>query len=88
MIWDIDSNNFGETKAMLRIQVSEDLEKLTEITGEEVEVMFDNLKGELSKRGYHGVRPGSAPRYQVWRKDIGHIDTARMDAERKMKSGG
>jgi hypothetical protein len=56
--------------------------RLTEVIGEQVEVLYDDLKGELSKRGYHDAGSGSMPRYRRMRKDIGHINVERMNAER------
>ncbi len=66
---------------MLRILISNDFVRLTEVTGEQVEVLYNDLKAELSKRGYHDAGPGSMPRYRRMRKDIGHINVEHMNAE-------
>jgi hypothetical protein len=67
---------------MHRISTWADFDRLTEVTGEQVEVLFDDHKGELSRRGYHDAGPGSTPIYRRMRKDIGHINVERMNAER------
>ncbi len=66
---------------MLRILTDDDLSKRTDKIGELVEVLYDNLKGELSKFGYHDAGPGTQPGYRVMRKDLGHINVERMKTE-------